>query len=42
VALGVREALHLHTAEAARRRVRECFSVEQRRKGLFALLDHLT
>ena len=41
VALGVREALHLNTAEAARRRVRERFSVEQRRRGLFALLDEL-
>ena len=41
VALGVREALHLSTAEAARRRVRERFSVEQRRNGLFALLDEL-
>ncbi len=41
VALGVREALHLGTAEVARRRVRERFSVEQRRAGLFALLDEL-
>ena len=41
VALGVREALHLNTAEAARRRVRERFSVAQRRAGLFALLDEL-
>ncbi len=41
VALGVREALHLGTAEVARRRVRERFSVEQRRDGLFALLDEL-
>jgi len=41
VALGVREALHLHTAEAARRRVRERFSVTQRRDGLFSLLDEL-
>lgn len=41
VALGVREALHLGTAEAARRRVRERFNVAQRRAGLFALLDEL-
>jgi glycosyltransferase involved in cell wall biosynthesis len=41
VAIGVREALHLGTAEAARRRVRERFSVAQRRAGLFALLDEL-
>jgi glycosyltransferase involved in cell wall biosynthesis len=41
VALGVREALHLNTAEHARRRVRERFSVAQRRAGLFALLDEL-
>jgi glycosyltransferase involved in cell wall biosynthesis len=41
VALGVREALHLGTAEAARRRVREHFSAAQRRDGLFALLDEL-
>ncbi len=41
VALGVREALHLAPGEAARRRVRERFSVEQRRDGLFALLDEL-
>jgi glycosyltransferase involved in cell wall biosynthesis len=41
VALGVREALHLGTAEVARRRVRERFSVERRRDGLFALLDEL-
>jgi glycosyltransferase involved in cell wall biosynthesis len=41
VALGVREALHLRNAEAARRRVRERFSVAQRRAGLFALLDEL-
>jgi hypothetical protein len=37
----VREALHLNTAEHARRRVRERFSVAQRRAGLFALLDEL-
>lgn len=42
VAIGVREALHLGSAEAARRRVRERFSVAQRRAGLFALLDELT
>ena len=41
VELGVREALHLNTAELARRRVRERFSIEQRRAGLFALLDEL-
>jgi glycosyltransferase involved in cell wall biosynthesis len=41
VALGVREALHLDLGEAARRRVLEHFSVEQRRAGLFALLDEL-
>ncbi|MDE3133804.1 MAG: glycosyltransferase family 4 protein [Acidobacteriota bacterium] len=41
VAIGVREALHLGTAEAARRRVRERFSVARRRDGLFALLDEL-
>ena len=41
VALGIREALHLNTAEVARRRVRERFSAEQRRDGLFALLDEL-
>jgi glycosyltransferase involved in cell wall biosynthesis len=41
VAVGVREALHLGTAEAARRRVRERFGVTQRREGLFALLDEL-
>jgi glycosyltransferase involved in cell wall biosynthesis len=41
LALGVREALHLNTAELARRRVRERFSVEQRRAGLFELLDEL-
>jgi glycosyltransferase involved in cell wall biosynthesis len=41
VALGVREALHLNTAEAARQRVLTEFSVERRRSGLFALLDEL-
>ena len=41
VALGVREALHLQLGEAARRRVLERFSVEQRRDGLFALLEEL-
>lgn len=41
VALGVREALHLGTAEVARRRVRELFTVGRRRDGLFALLDEL-
>ncbi|HEX3804497.1 MAG TPA: glycosyltransferase [Solirubrobacteraceae bacterium] len=41
VALGVREALHLDKGEAARRRVLTEFSVEQRRAGLFALLDEL-
>jgi glycosyltransferase involved in cell wall biosynthesis len=41
VALGVREALHLSTGEAARQRVLERFSVEQRRAGIFALLDEL-
>jgi glycosyltransferase involved in cell wall biosynthesis len=41
VALGVREALHLGTGEAARQRVLERFSVEQRRAGIFALLDEL-
>jgi glycosyltransferase involved in cell wall biosynthesis len=41
VALGVREALHLDLGDAARRRVLEHFSVEQRRAGLFALLDEL-
>jgi glycosyltransferase involved in cell wall biosynthesis len=42
IALGVREALHLDSGEAARERVLERFSVEQRRAGLFALLDELT
>ncbi|MDE3129806.1 MAG: glycosyltransferase family 4 protein [Acidobacteriota bacterium] len=41
VALGVREALHLSTAEDARRRVRKRFGVAQRREGLLALLDEL-
>jgi glycosyltransferase involved in cell wall biosynthesis len=41
VAVGVREALHLDLGDAARRRVLEHFSVEQRRDGLFALLDEL-
>jgi glycosyltransferase involved in cell wall biosynthesis len=41
VALGVREALHLDLGDAARRRVLEHFSVQQRRDGLFALLDEL-
>ena len=41
VALGVREALHLNLGDAARRRVLERFSVQQRRDGLFALLDEL-
>jgi len=41
VALGVREALQLDLGDAARRRVLEHFSVEQRRAGLFALLDEL-
>jgi glycosyltransferase involved in cell wall biosynthesis len=41
VALGVREALHLDLGDVARRRVLEHFSVEQRRAGLFALLDEL-
>ncbi len=41
IALGVREALHLDTGEAARRRVLERFSVDERRDGLFALLDEL-
>ncbi len=41
VALGVREALHLDLGQAARERVLERFSVEQRRAGLFALLDEL-
>jgi glycosyltransferase involved in cell wall biosynthesis len=41
VALGVREALHLGTGEAARQRVLDRFSVEQRRAGIFALLDEL-
>lgn len=41
VALGIREALGLGSGEAARTRVREHFSVEQRRDGLFALLDEL-
>ncbi len=41
VALGVREALHLDTGEAARQRVLEHFSVRQRRDGLFALLDEI-
>ena len=41
VAVGVREALHLTTGEAARARVLEHFSVEQRRAGLFSLLDEL-
>jgi glycosyltransferase involved in cell wall biosynthesis len=41
VALGVREALHLDLGEAARSRVLEHFSVQQRRDGLFALLDEL-
>jgi glycosyltransferase involved in cell wall biosynthesis len=41
VALGVREALHLAPGEAARRRVRERFSVGRRRDGLFELLDEL-
>jgi glycosyltransferase involved in cell wall biosynthesis len=41
VALGVREALHLGTGDAARQRVLERFSVQQRRAGIFALLDEL-
>jgi glycosyltransferase involved in cell wall biosynthesis len=41
VAGGVREALKLDTGQDARRRVLERFSVEQRRDGLFALLDEL-
>jgi glycosyltransferase involved in cell wall biosynthesis len=41
VAVGVREALHLDLGDAARRRVLEHFSVQQRRDGLFALLDEL-
>jgi glycosyltransferase involved in cell wall biosynthesis len=41
VALGVREALHLNLGDAARARVLEHFSVQQRREGLFALLDEL-
>jgi glycosyltransferase involved in cell wall biosynthesis len=41
VALGVREALHLGTGEAARQRVLERFPVEGRRAGIFALLDEL-
>ncbi|HWE59307.1 MAG TPA: glycosyltransferase family 4 protein [Solirubrobacteraceae bacterium] len=42
VALGVREALHLDLGDSARRRVLERFSVQQRRDGLFALLDETT
>lgn len=41
VAIGVREALHLDLGDAARARVLEHFSVQQRRDGLFALLDEL-
>ena len=41
VALGVRQALGLNTGEAARNRVLERFSVQQRRDGLFSLLDEL-
>ena len=41
VALGVREALHLDLGDAARARVLQHFSVQQRRAGLFALLDEL-
>lgn len=41
VAIGVREALHLDLGDAARARVLEQFSVQQRRDGLFALLDEL-
>lgn len=42
VAIGVREALHLDLGDAARARVLDRFSVQQRRDGLFALLDELT
>ncbi len=41
VALGVTRALGLGTGEAARNRVLQRFSVQQRRDGLFALLDEL-
>jgi glycosyltransferase involved in cell wall biosynthesis len=41
VAAGILEALAQTPGEAARSRVLERFSVEQRRQGLFALLDHL-
>jgi len=41
IALGVREALHLDSGEAARARVLQSFSVAQRRAGLFELLDGL-
>ncbi len=42
VAEGVRAALALAPAQAARERVLTQFSVERRREGLFALLDRLT
>ena len=42
VADGIREALLRGSGEAARGRVREHFSVEQRRLGLFALIDALS
>jgi glycosyltransferase involved in cell wall biosynthesis len=41
VAAGVREALELSSGEAARARVLERFSVDQRRDGLLGLVDQL-
>jgi hypothetical protein len=41
VADGVRRALERGTGQAARTLVLERFSVEQRRDGLFALIDEL-
>jgi hypothetical protein len=42
IAGGIRRGLANSPGEAARQRVLERFSVEQRREGLFALLDLLT